>query len=104
MCGSYRVDSLIGRGGMGLVFGAARESDGERVAVKVLWLGKEVDWKAYELFERSCEVLQRLEHRGLPKVHAFERDEAGRLVLVREKFDGGTLAERVKCQDRKSVV
>jgi serine/threonine protein kinase len=92
----YRVRSLLGRGGMGVVLGAERTSDGQPVAVKVLWLGEGVDWKAIELFERSTRVLQELSHRALPQVRAFERDERGTLILVRDRFEGGSLGERIR--------
>jgi hypothetical protein len=92
----YRVRSLLGRGGMGVVLGAERTGDGLPVAVKVLWLGEGVDWKAIELFERSTRVLQGLRHPLLPEVRAFERDERGTLILVRDRFDGGSLGERIR--------
>jgi hypothetical protein len=96
IAGGYRVRSLLGRGGMGVVLGAERTSDGLPVAVKVLWLGEGVDWKAIELFERSTRVLQGLRHPLLPEVRAFERDERGTLILVRDRFDGGSLGERIR--------
>jgi serine/threonine protein kinase len=34
--GPYRLDELLGEGGMGLVFKATRESDGAVVALKVM--------------------------------------------------------------------
>jgi serine/threonine-protein kinase len=34
--GPYRLDSVLGEGGMGCVFGAHREPDGETIALKVL--------------------------------------------------------------------
>jgi serine/threonine protein kinase len=96
IAGGYRVRSLLGRGGMGVVLGAERTSDGLPVAVKVLWLGEGVDWKAIELFERSTRVLLGLRHPLLPEVRAFERDERGTLILVRDRFDGGSLGERIR--------
>jgi serine/threonine protein kinase len=96
VAGAYRACGLLGRGGMGAVLAAERTDDGRPAAIKVLWLGQGVDWKAAELFERSTQVLQKLRHRALPEVHAFERDERGTLLLVRDRFDGGSLGERIR--------
>jgi len=104
VCEHYRVTELLGRGGMGVVYGA-RDTRGkkEKVAVKILAPPADDDWTAWELFERSSKVLRQLDHRRLPKVHAFERTDRGRLVLVREPFDGGTLEERIaEADDRVS--
>jgi hypothetical protein len=101
VCGRYRLCELLGQGGMGVVYGAVREPDGVPVAVKLLSLGHGSDWKTYELFERGSKVLQGLSHRGLPAVHAFEQDPAGRLILVRERFDGGTLEHRIVADQRR---
>src|SRR5262249_23058577 len=38
---------------------------------------------------------------ALPKVYAFEQDDAGRLLLVREAFDGGTVEERILGEERR---
>ena len=100
VCGCFRVTELLGKGGMGLVYGAVREPDGQRVAVKVLSLGHGADWKGYELFERGTQVLMQLRHPALPTIHAFEKSETGRLVLVRERFDGGSLEDRVLREKR----
>ena len=83
LCGKFRVTELLGRGGMGLVYGGRRETDGLPVAIKVLSLQQGADWKGFELFERSSTVLQQLRHEALPEIHGFERTEAGRLALVR---------------------
>lgn len=89
-----QLHALLGRGGMGAVYGAS--GPGGRAAVKVLSLGQGGDWKSYELFEQSTRVLMGLSHPGLPAVYSFSRTEAGRLFLVRERFEGGTLSERIK--------
>ena len=94
LCGTYRLRELLGRGGMGLVYGATVDPGGQRVAVKVLAPVAQGGWTAWDLFERSAVVLGALSHPRLPRVHAFARVEPLRLVLVREIFDGGTLAER----------
>jgi hypothetical protein len=100
VCGDYRITALLGRGGMGVVYGGERIADQRPVAIKMLALQFGADWKGHELFERSTRVLQDLHHRSLPGIFAFEKDDAGRLVLVRERFDGDSLEERIVAQRR----
>jgi TPR repeat protein/serine/threonine protein kinase len=101
VCGGYRVTGLLGRGGMGAVFSGYREADRQPVAIKVLVPRTPSDWTSWELFERSTQVLQGLRHPALPAVHAFERAEPARLILVREAFDGGTLEEWICARDAR---
>jgi TPR repeat protein len=84
---------------MGAVYDAVDES-GAHVAAKVLTIKSTGEWTAWDLFERSSRVLMGLSHPGLPRVYAFAREEPARLILVREALDGGSLAERVKDDQR----
>jgi len=101
VCERFRVTKVLGQGGMGRIYEGLEESRGERVAVKMLSLGGTTDWRLRELFERSTHVLMALSHPLLPKVHAFEQDDAGRFILVRDIYDGGTLEERIGRNDRR---
>lgn len=89
--GEYRLEQRLGQGGMASVYGARRERDGAAVAVKLMRVVDQEDWKGRELFERSSKVLRGLEHPQLPRVFGFGELDDGSLVLVRERFDGGTL-------------
>ena len=97
VCGDWRLTEVLGRGGMGTVYAArgSARSGGRSVAVKVLNVDLKADPKVEELFERGSRVLQSLNHPGLPKVYDFQHDSDGRLVLVRERLDGGTLKGRI---------
>ena len=97
VCKKFRLRGVLGRGGMGVVYDGVRETDKKAVAVKLMALKD--DWTSWELFERSTEVLRGLKHSRLPHVYAFDRTESGRLILVREAFDGGTLEERIRKRD-----
>lgn len=89
--GDYRVQKLLGRGGMGAVFLARDETAGRDVAVKVvhpqlLWYGK-----ARERFEREIRALARISHRGAVRVFHFG-DDAGVPFFVMEYVPGRSLA------------
>ena len=102
VCGVYRVDGVLGQGGMGRIYSGTNTTMGERVVVKMLTLSDSSDWKSTELFERSARVVRGLNHWGVPKVHTFQQDEqSGRLFLVREPFDGGTLEHRIAHDHRR---
>ncbi|MEM1063578.1 MAG: protein kinase, partial [Planctomycetota bacterium] len=60
--GRYRIESRLGRGGMGDVFLGVHETDGQRAAVKVLpaELARETGFLAR--FEREVETLEKLDH------------------------------------------
>src|SRR5438309_2007146 len=84
LCGRYRPIALLGRGGMSTIYAAsdAENAKAPVVAIKMLSLGAPAaEWKTRELFERSTRILQDLSHPLLPKVHAFEQDDAGRFFL-----------------------
>ena len=98
VCKNFLLVGLLGSGGMSTIYDAKRQSDNKPVAVKVLNLEMQDSWKSSELFERSTKVLQGLEHPQLPRIHAFEQDVRGQYFMVRDRYDGGTLKERLKDQ------
>jgi hypothetical protein len=95
----FRLQELLGQGGTAVVYGGREERTGRKVAIKVL--DHAPDYESVALFEHGARVLEGLDHPGLPRVYACTEDRAGRRVLVREAFDGGTLEERVNAQQRR---
>jgi tetratricopeptide (TPR) repeat protein len=87
--GSYRILSLIGRGGMGSVYLAER-SDGEiqhRVAVKFLRAdGHRPEWR--ERFLRERQLLASLHHPSIVHVIDAGHTGDGQPYLVMEHVDG----------------
>ena len=87
--GSYRVTSLIGRGGMGSVYLAER-ADGEiqqRVAIKLLRAdGHRVGWR--ERFLKERQLLATLHHPSIVHVIDAGHTEDGRPFLVMEYVEG----------------
>ena len=87
----YRLDRLLGRGGMGAVYEATDLRLGRRVAVKVL-LGREFgNQLALRRFEREAQACARLSHPNIVTIFDFGRAGADGAYLVMELVHGTTL-------------
>ena len=87
----YRLLRELGVGGQARVFLAERLDDGTAVAVKVLELRMLPNSRAARRLERELEVLQRLDHPGIVRVHEGGLTNCWRPYLVEEYVPGGTL-------------
>jgi serine/threonine protein kinase len=92
--GRYRLESVLGRGGSGVVFRAYDEQvAGRRVVIKLLhdfWSSE--DWMRRR-FREEAGVLARLDHPGIVSlIDAGEVDD-GRLFLVLPFHEGRTLRD-----------
>ncbi|MGH9254698.1 MAG: protein kinase domain-containing protein, partial [Vicinamibacterales bacterium] len=93
MVGPYRIDRLLGRGGMGEVYRAHDTKLGRDVAIKVLPPAFALDRDRLSRFEREARVLAALNHPNIAAIYGFE--QAGDIRgLVLELVEGPTLAER----------
>lgn len=90
----YRIEALIGEGGMGRVYRATHLSLGEPVVVKFLLAEWASRAELRARFRREAVVLARLRHPGIVAVHDFGEDE-GSPYLVMELVDGVTLASLI---------
>ncbi len=88
-----RIDSLLGRGGQGVVY-RARQTYLERdVAVKVLMSGADSDFE--QRFRREARILAGLQDPHIVACHQAGVTEDGRCYLVMEFIDGPDLARRI---------
>lgn len=87
----YRLDQLIGRGGMGAVYEARDLQLDRAVAVKIL-LGRDFgDLKALRRFHREARAAARLNHPNIISVYDFGPVEGEGAYLVMERIYGITL-------------
>src|SRR5262245_52507759 len=92
--GVYRVDAMIGAGGMGEVYRARDTKLGRDVAIKVLPPAFLIDPERRARFEREARVLATLNHPNIGAIYGFEESDGVR-ALVLELIDGETLGERI---------
>lgn len=91
----YRLDQLIGRGGMAAVWSATDTVLGRSVAVKRLHAGLLADEEHAERFRREARLVARLSHPNL--VHLLDRGEDPEgPYLVMELVDGENLKTRIR--------
>jgi serine/threonine protein kinase len=87
----YRIESLLGRGGQGVVYLAEHTALGRKVALKVLPAAMAQDAEFRQRFVREARLAAMLEHPNiLPVYDAGEED--GRLFLAVRLVSGSDLA------------
>ena len=90
----YRVEALIGRGGMGAVYRADEEGLGRKVALKVIAPELAQDERFRERFLRESRIAASLDHpHVIPIYQAGEQD--GVLFLAMRYVEGSDLAKVV---------
>jgi serine/threonine protein kinase len=91
----YRVVSLLGRGGMGEVYGADDLKLGQRVALKFLptEYGKSSSWR--NQFYAEVRMARQVSHPNVCRVYDIG-ESAGRLFLSMEFVDGEDLASLLR--------
>jgi serine/threonine protein kinase/Tol biopolymer transport system component len=92
--GPYRIESLLGVGGMGEVYRAIDTNLKRAVAIKVLPQAATQDPDRLARFQREAEVLAALNHPHIAAIYGLER-VGSTIALVMELVDGPTLAERI---------
>lgn len=86
----YRLDDVIGTGGMGTVFRARDEVLDRTVAVKLLKESLVTDESAVDRFKREARIAASLTHPAIAAVYDFGQEE-GRPFIVMELLEGEDL-------------
>ena len=92
--GRYRLERVLGTGGMGSVWLATDERLGRPVAVKVISDTLSVDRQWLHRFEREARAAASVSHPHIVQVFDYSVDE-DRPYLVMEYVPGGSLADRL---------
>src|SRR5262249_50058851 len=92
--GSYKVEGLLGVGGMGHVYRARDLKLKREVAIKTLPEEFSRDVDRVNRFQREAEVLASLNHPNIANIYHLEEQNGSR-YLVLELVEGETLADRI---------
>lgn len=90
----YRVDRLLGRGGMGAVYLADDEVLGEPVALKVISSQFSIDHASLvDRFRREASAARKVSHANVVRIHDLGEAPGGLLFISMEYVEGKTLAD-----------
>src|SRR5262249_51773362 len=93
--GVFRIDALLGVGGMGEVYRARDTKLNRDVAIKILPPAFANDPDRLARFKREAQLLASLNHPNIATIHGFE-DASSVHALVLELVEGPTLADRIQ--------
>ncbi|MCE9579308.1 MAG: protein kinase [Deltaproteobacteria bacterium] len=93
--GDYRIERLLGRGGMGFVYGAVNTMIGKRAAIKVL-ARHVADHDMVERFITEARAVNQIGHPNIVDIFAFGTTDRGDKYMVMEWLRGESLADRME--------
>ena len=95
MVGEYRIEKLVGEGGMGQVYGALHPLIGKRAAIKVLLPEICRNHQMVERFMMEARAVNQIGHPNIVDVFAFGELPDGRHYMVMEWLRGLALSDRL---------
>jgi eukaryotic-like serine/threonine-protein kinase len=96
LAGQYRVQALLGRGGMGAVYRGVQLSVDRPVAIKLISAGLPDPAQSLQRFRREAEATGRLNHPNTIRLFDFGLTEQGEVYMVMELLEGWDLAARLQ--------
>jgi hypothetical protein len=93
---TYRIETLLARGGMGEVYRARHAEIDTLHAIKVILPELAGNTRIVDLFRREASILRTIRHDAIVAYDGVFRDENGRIYLVMEFVDGPSLSKVMK--------
>jgi serine/threonine-protein kinase len=98
--GQYRMEALLGKGGMGAVYRATHILLGDRVAIKVLPPEVRTNAEWLRRFRREGQAARRFRHPNSVTVYDLRTAADGTIYMVMEYVEGHTLDQAIKTRGR----
>lgn len=100
----YKIEKLVGRGGMGAVYRGVQMALDRKVAVKILPPGLgEHDPAFVERFLNEARLMAKLAHPNVVTIYDSGETKDGQLYYVMELMDGTDVSRLIAAQGRLSV-
>jgi serine/threonine protein kinase len=93
---AYRIEQLVGSGGMGWVYRARHQLTGRAVALKILREDQVARDRSVDRMMREASILASVGHAGLPRFFECGLLDDGRPWIAMELVEGGSLMQRVQ--------
>src|SRR5712664_573483 len=100
--GQYKIETLLGKGGMGAVYLARHILLGDRVAIKILPPEMRSNTEWLRRFQREGQAARRFRHPNAVTVYDLRTSSDGTIYLVMEYVEGHTLDAELKKRGRFS--
>ena len=94
---TYEVHSVLGQGGMGIVYLARDTTLDREVALKLMDAGLTRDESFLKRFQSEAKALAKLQNPNIVSIYALRETEEG-LCIVMEYVQGNTLADQLREQ------
>ena len=94
-CKQYRIDALLGRGGMGKVYRAQDTRLDRLVAIKAMAAGARRAGLPADSFLQEARAASALNHPNIVTIHEIIETDTGDLLMVQEFVPGRTLRDHV---------
>ncbi len=101
--GKYRIDRVLGKGGMGLVLAATHLALRQEVAIKIMLPGQTLTAEHHDRFLREARASARLKSRHVVKVLDVGQTETGAPYMVMELLAGKDLEKMLEERRRLPV-
>ncbi|AUX36409.1 protein kinase [Sorangium cellulosum] len=102
LAGKYRIERVLGRGGMGVVVAAEQLQLGRRVAIKFLLSQARAEQLAR--FRREARAVARLSSHHVARVVDVDQLPTGTPYMVMEYLDGSDLSDLLKKRGQLGIV
>ncbi|HSK02818.1 MAG TPA: protein kinase [Kofleriaceae bacterium] len=89
--GEYRIDRVLGDGGMGFVYAATREGLKRRVAIKMLRPELAKLEQIVTRFLNEAKAVNLIEHQHIVNIYDYSEGQGGAVYFVMEYLEGETL-------------
>lgn len=96
LAGQYKVLSVVGAGGMGVVYQGEHLGMGRPVAIKTLHIGRAADNEALKRFHLEAKAASRVQHPNTVSLYDFGVSDEGQPFLVMELLSGISLRKVFK--------